>query len=214
MITREQALKLLHDNMQSVNLRRHCYAVEAVMRALARKFQMTNSKLQIDEEKSSDAKAMEDKWALVGLLHDGDYEKTKDNPEQHTLMMMEWLEEAGETDTELLGAILSHNYAHLDRRSLGEGGNGHPPSNKMEWALYCCDELTGLIIAVALVRPDKRLSSVTIDSVMRKWDEKSFATGVHREQIAECEQRLGIPLQEFIAVALNAMQEKTEELGL
>lgn len=188
MITREQALKVLHDNIQSVNLRRHCYAVESVMRALARR-------LGGDENK----------WGIVGLLHDGDYEKTKETPEQHTLQMVELLKQAGETDTELLGAILSHNYTHT-----GE----NPPANKMEWALYCCDELTGLIIAVALVRPDKRLASVTVDSVMKKWDEKAFAAGVHREQIAECEQRLGISLSEFIGIALEATQSISEDLGL
>lgn len=195
MITREQALKLLHDNMQSVNLRRHCYAVEAVMRALARKFQIPNDKLQINEEK----------WGIIGLLHDGDYEKTRETPEQHTLQMVEWLKQADETDTELLGAILSHNYTHT-----GENA----PANNLEWALYSCDELTGLIIAVALVRPDKRLASVTVNSVMKKWDEKAFAAGVHREQIAECEQRLGIPLSEFVTIALEAMQSISEDLGL
>lgn len=196
MITREQAVKLLHENMQSVNLRRHCYAVEAVMWALYRR---------LEGQGSSYAKASEDKWGIVGLLHDGDYEKTKENPQQHTLQMMEWLKKAGETDTEILGAILSHNYAHTGENS---------PSNKIEWALYCCDELTGFIIAVALVRPDKRLASVTVDSIMKKWDEKAFAAGVHREQIAQCEERLGIPLQEFVGISLEAMQSISEELGL
>lgn len=191
MITREQALKLLHENMQSVNLRRHCLAVEAVMTAIA-------EALKVPE-------AQREKWGIVGLLHDGDYEKTKENPEQHTLQMVEWLKKLGETDTEILSAILSHNYAHTGQNS---------PSNKLEWALYSCDELTGLIIAVALVRPDKRLASVTVDSVMKKWDEKAFAAGVHREQIAECEQYLGIPLREFIGIALAAMQSISEELGL
>lgn len=202
MITREQALKLLHDNMQSVNLRRHCYAVEAVMRALALYFK--NQKLNI-KDTNQNSNIDENKWALVGLLHDGDYEKTKDDPSQHTLQMAEWLKGAGETDTEILGAILSHNYAHTGENS---------PSNKMEWALYCCDELTGLIVAVALVRPDKRLASVTIDSVMKKWDEKAFAAGVHREQIAQCEEKLGIPLKEFVGIVLGAMQGIADELGL
>lgn len=198
MITREQALQILHENMQSVNLRRHCYAVEVVMRALARR-------LGGDEDKSPAAEAMEDKWGIVGLLHDADYEKTKDNPNQHTLLTVEWLRKAGETDTEILAAILSHNYTHT-----GE----NPPSNKMEWALYCCDELTGLVIAVALVRPDKRLASVTIEGVVKKWDEKSFAAGVHRNQIEECGQRLGVPLQEFISLSLQAMQGISDDLEL
>lgn len=188
MITRGNALKLLHDNMQSVNLRRHCYAVEAVMRALAKR---------LDGD--------EDKWSIVGLLHDGDYEKTKETPEKHTILMHEWLKKAGETEEEILNAILSHNYTHT---------NQNPPNNKLEWALYCCDELTGLIVAVTLVRPDKKLASVSVESIMKKWDEKNFAAGVHREQIEECEARLGITLQEFVEIALAAMQSKAEDLGL
>lgn len=188
MINREQALKLLHDHMESLNLRRHCYSVEAVMRALARYF-----------------KEEQDKWGIVGLLHDGDYEETKLKPERHTLVMAEWLKEMGERDEALLGAIYSHNYAHTGQ---------NPPQNKMEWSLYCCDELTGFIIAVALIRPEKQLSFVTVENIMKKWPEKSFAGGVKREQIEECEGRLGIPLKEFIQIALEAMQTIAPDLGL
>ncbi|KKQ37478.1 MAG: HDIG domain protein, partial [Candidatus Woesebacteria bacterium GW2011_GWA1_37_7] len=88
------------------------------------------------------------------------------------------------------------------------------PKTKMQWALYCCDELTGLIVAVALVKPDKKLSSVTVDSVMKKWNSTSFAAGVDRKQIKECEPRLGIPLEEFVGIALSAMQAIHEDLGL
>ncbi|MBI4359274.1 MAG: HDIG domain-containing protein [Candidatus Nealsonbacteria bacterium] len=188
MITRDQALGLLHEKMQSQNLRRHCYAVEAVMGALARHFG-----------------ANQEKWEIVGLLHDGDYEETKAIPEQHTLKMVEWLKEMGETDPEIIEAILSHNFSHTGQNS---------PKNKLEWSLYCCDELTGLIVAVALVRPDKKLASVTVESVLGKWKEKSFAGGVKREQIEECEKELGLPLAEFIQIALSAMQEISNELGL
>ena len=142
MITRDKALEILHQNMENQNLRRHCYAVEAVMKALAKRFK-------------GDVK----KWGIVGLLHDGDYEKTKDKPEKHTLLMSEWLKEIGETDEEILNAILSHNYAHTEE---------NPPKNKLEWSLYCCDELTGFIVAVALVKPDKKLASVTVDSILKK----------------------------------------------
>ena len=153
----------------------------------------------------------EERWVVVGLLHDGDYEKTKETPEKHTLLMADWLKEMGETDPEILSAILSHNYAHTGQ---------NPPKNRLEWSLYCCDELTGFIVAVTLVRPDlpvqagKKLSSVTVDSILKKWPQKSFAAGVKREQIEECEKRLGIPLKEFIEIALKAMQEISEELGL
>lgn len=187
MITRKQALELLHKNMQSQNLRRHCYSVEAVMRALARFF-----------------KEDEEKWGIVGLLHDGDYEFTKEKPEEHAKLMVKWIKELGEIDGELLEGIESHGWFH----------EGKLPKTRMQWALYCCDELTGLIVAVTLVKPDKRLASVTVESVKKKWGEKSFAAGVDRKQIEECESRLGVPLDEFIEIALTAMQGISVDLGL
>ncbi len=188
MITIDQARELLHKHMDSQNLRRHCYSVEAVMRALARHFN-----------------ADEEKWGIVGLLHDGDYEETKSKPEKHTILMAQWLKEMGETDPELMNAILSHNYVHTEQ---------NPPKNELEWSLYCCDELTGFIIAVTLVRPEKSLSLVTVEHITRKWDEKGFAKGVDRHQIAECQGRLGIPLNDFIEIALTAMQGISQDLGL
>jgi putative nucleotidyltransferase with HDIG domain len=187
-MTREQALKLLHQNMENQNLRRHCYAVEAVMKALA-------EKLKGDEEK----------WGLVGLLHDGDYEKTKNRPKEHTLLMHQWLQETGETDKEILNAILTHNYVHTGKNK---------PKTKMEWALYCCDELTGLIVATALVMPDKKLSSVKPESVIKKIKDKTFAAAVDRDQIKMCQEKLKIPLEEFVKIALEAMQSINKELGL
>ncbi len=179
---------MLHQNMTNQNLRRHCYAVEAVMKVLAKK-------LGGDGEK----------WGIVGLLHDGDYEKTKEKPEQHTLLMHQWLQEIGETDQEILEAILSHNYEHTGKNQ---------PKNKLEWSLYCCDELTGFIVAIALVMPDRKLSSVTVDSVLKKFPQKAFAAAVKREQIAMCEEKLSIPLEEFVKIALEAMQGISGELGL
>lgn len=119
--------------------------------------------------------------------------------------MLQWLKEAGETDEEILSAIASHNFAHTGLNA---------PKNLLEWSLYCCDELTGLIVAVALVRPEKKLSAVIIESVMKKWDVKAFAAGVHREQIKTCEEKLGIKLEQFIKIALEAMQSISKELGL
>ena len=165
MITRNKALEILHSNMESQNLRRHCYAVEAIMRALAKYF-----------------KEDEEKWRIVGLLHDGDYEKTKATPEKHTLLMVDWLKEAGETDEEILEAILTHNYAHLVDPEIGDK-TARAPKTNLEWSLYCADELAGFIVAVALVRPDKRISSVTTNHILKKWKERSFAAGVNRKQI-------------------------------
>jgi putative nucleotidyltransferase with HDIG domain len=187
-MTRDQALKLLQQNMENQNLRRHCYAVEAVMKALAKK-------LGGDEEK----------WGIVGLLHDGDYEKTKEKPKEHTLLMYQWLKETGETDEEILRAILSHN---------AEGTGKNPPATLMEWALYCCDELTGLIVATALMMPDKKIATVRVESVMKKMKDKAFAAAVDREQIKMCEEKLKIPLEEFVKIALEAMQGISQDLGL
>ncbi|MBI3397373.1 HDIG domain-containing protein [Candidatus Woesebacteria bacterium] len=187
MITREQAWKLLTDNMQSQNLRRHCLSVEAVMCALAKR-------LGGDTEK----------WGIVGLLHDGDYEKTKETPEKHAKLAAGWVKDLGETDEELLTGIESHGWFHI----------GKLPETKMQSALYCCDELTGLIVAVALVKPDKKLASVTVDSIKNKWREKSFAAGVDRNQIEKCDEMLGIPLDEFLETTLSAMQAIAPELGL
>lgn len=210
-MTKNQALKLLHEHMQAVNLRRHCYAVGAVMKALAKYFSQG--------ETSAVAEAMADKWEVVGILHDGDYEETKSTPELHTLKMVEWLEKKGIKDKELIEGILSHNFSHTTGQNLPaiaalKRWQAGPPKNRLEWSLYCCDELTGLIVAVTLVKPDKKLASVTVDSILKKWEEKSFAAGVKREQIEECETRLEIPLREFIGIALTAMQNISDELGL
>ena len=199
-MTRDEALKLLHEHMQSPNLRKHCYATEAVMRALAKR-------LGGDPET----------WGIAGLVHDADYEEFKDKPQEHTKMAAKWLQEAGVSE-EIINAILAHGWGYIE---------GNPePKTKMEWALYCCDELTGFIVAVALVRPDppsplasegqgkSKLQMVTVKAVMKKGGEKSFAAGVTRGQIEECDTRLGIPLPEFIAVALGAMQERSDDLGL
>jgi len=186
-VEKSKALELLHSKMQSTNLRKHCYSVAAVMKALAKHF---------GED--------ENRWEIVGLLHDGDYEFTKEDPKNHAKLMVDWVRELGETDEELLIGIESHGWFH----------QGKLPQTKMQWSLFCCDELTGLIIAVTLVRPEKKLSVVTIDNVLSKWNQKAFAAGVKREDIEKCEKELGIPLKEFIGIALAAMQGISSELGL
>ncbi|KKU29308.1 MAG: hypothetical protein UX80_C0005G0003 [Candidatus Amesbacteria bacterium GW2011_GWA2_47_11b] len=187
MITRDQAWKLLTEKMQNQNLRRHCLSVEAVMRALAKHFGG-------DEEK----------WGIVGLLHDGDYEFTKTDPGSHAKLMANWVRELGETDAELLEGIESHGWFH----------QGKQAQTQMQWALFCCDELTGLIVASALVLPSKRLSDLSISSVLKKFPQKSFAAGVKREDIAMCEEKLSIKLEDFVRIALVAMQSIAPEIGL
>lgn len=196
-MTKEQALQILHENMQSPNLRKHCYGVGAVMKALANRLNK--------ESTPADAEVVTGKWEVAGLLHDADYEKTKEDTSQHTKMVLGWLENYS-VSQDVKDAILAHGWGFVE---------GNPePKNKMEWALYCCDELTGFIIAVTLIRPTKKLSDVDVENILGKWKEKSFAAGVHREQIELAQEKLGIPLPEFIAITLMAMQEISTDLGL
>ena len=187
-MTREEALKLLYDHMESPNLRRHCLAVESVMRALAKYH-----------------KADEDSWGIAGLLHDADYELTKNDTQQHTKKVIEWLSQF-DTGDDVKNAIIAHGWGFVE---------GNPePKTEMEWSLYTSDELTGFIVAVALTRPTKQLSQVTVISMKKKWKEKSFAAGVDREQVGMCESKLKIPLDTFMEIALKAMQSIAPELGL
>ena len=185
MISKDQAVNLLHSQMQSANLRKHCYSVGAVMRALAKRF---------GED--------EDIWEVAGLIHDLDYEKY---PETHPLEGLKILEKENYSK-EIVEAVAAHGWGYHE---------GLPrPKNKIEWSLYSCDELTGLIVACALVRPDKKLDSVNVASIQKKWGQKSFAAGVNRSQIENCEKELGIPLPEFIGISLKAMQGIGDILGL
>jgi len=195
-VQRSKALELLHSKMQSVNLRKHCYSVAAVMRVLAEYF---------NKNKPVSAKGYDEaQWEIVGLLHDGDYEFTKEDPGNHAKLMAKWVRDLGETDEELLTGIESHGWFY----------EGKLPKTKMQWSLFCSDELTGLIVAVTLVRPTKKLADVTVQNVLDKWDSKSFAAGVKREDIEHCEKELGIKLPEFIQIALTGMKSTSKELGL
>lgn len=187
-LTREKALKLLNDKVKNKNLVKHCIAVEAAMKALAQKFE-------------GDAH----KWGMAGLLHDGDWEVTQNDHARHAIQVVEWIKELGEQDPELLKTILVHNHHH----------NGeNKPSTSMEWALYTCDELTGLIVATTLVMPSRKIKDVTVESVLKKFPAKSFAAGVNRDQIKMCETELNIPISEFVDIVLKSMQSIAQNLGL
>lgn len=193
MITRDKALSILDGHVKNKNLTKHCLAVEAGMRGLYRYLNKNHNQVE------------EDKWALVGLMHDADWEETRGNFDLHTRKTVEWLKQAGETDEAVFRAILAHNFNH--NKEL-------PPQSLMEWSLYICDELTGLIVAVALILPDKKLVSVTIDNVLKRFPQKKFAAGVHREQIQLCKEKLGIPLEKFTEIILTSMQSIASNLGL
>jgi predicted hydrolase (HD superfamily) len=190
-VTREEAYKLLTDNVKNPNLIKHMLAAEAVIRALYLKLNPTNPNTQALEE-----------WGLVGLLHDVDYESAKDHPEKHGLLAKDKL--AGKLDDTLIYAIVAHNakYTKIE------------PQSPLDWSIACCDELTGLIVACALISPEKKLASIDLNFVLNRFKEKSFAKGASRDKIRLCEEKLGIPLNDFIQIALTAMQQIAPSLGL
>ncbi len=184
MMNRKEALEKLKENLHNENLQKHCLANEIVMRFLARKFNE-------DEEK----------WALAGLLHDIDYEETKDNPHKHSLVAAEILSQM-DLPEDVVYAVKVHNEVH-----------GLPRKSKLDKALYATDPLTGLIVAGALIKPEKKVSALDVDFLVNRFKEKSFARGVNRDQMATCSE-LGLSLEEFMHIGLEAMQSIDEELGL
>jgi len=139
-----------------------------------------------------------DYWGLTGLLHDLDYSKTADQPEKHTYLTAEWLKDY-ELPEDMLHAIHAHP--------------GHIPcETKLDWALFCCDPVTGLIVAGVLMHPSKKLAHVDADYMLRRFKEKRFAAGADREAIAKCE-KLGLSLDQFMTLALEGMRSISDELG-
>jgi putative nucleotidyltransferase with HDIG domain len=141
----------------------------------------------------------EDAWRLAGLVHDVDYEHTQHNPEEHAVKGAEILRESG-CPEEVVHAVLAH-------------AEKAPRESLLDKALYATDPLTGLIVAAALVHPDRKLASIDAQFVLNRYGEKSFARGANRETIAAC-QDLGLDLAQFIALGLEAMQGISKELGL
>lgn len=184
---REDAWQLVTEFTHNPNLIKHMLAVEAAMRAYARRFGE-------DEEL----------WATVGLIHDFDYEQYPTlSVEGHPVTGCKILRARGWSE-EIVRAVLSHasEYTAVPRETL------------MERALGAVDELTGLITAVALVRPSKSIHDVKIRSVRKKWKDKAFAAAVDRQEIEQAAAALGVELWEHVGVVLEAMQGIADELGL
>ncbi len=182
MLKRESAVELVKNHVKSKNLIKHCLAVEVVMRALAKRFGE-------DEEL----------WGLAGLLHDLDYDYTKDDPQNHGLKTVELLK-----DYDVPKAVLDAILAHCEKKEI---------TTKMERAIYAADPVTGFIVAAALITPEKSLSVIDTDFLMRRFKEKLFAKGANREQMKSCEE-LGLSLEEFLTLSLDAMKTISKELGL
>jgi predicted hydrolase (HD superfamily) len=191
-MNREEAYNILKGLVKSENLIRHHLACEAAMKTLYERLTSKISQNDTDKEK----------WGIVGLLHDADYELSKDHPEKHTLILEKKIGDKLEPD--VMYAIKSHNWQETRVE----------PKSQMDWSIYCSDELTGLIIAAALIHPDKKLASLDVDFIIKRFNEPSFAKGASRDQIKMCEEKLEIPLDEFIGLVLKAMQGISNGLGL
>jgi len=182
--TREDALALFREFNQSENLLKHALAVEGVMRHMAR-------------SRGED----EEKWGVIGLIHDLDYERY---PEQHCAKTEEILRERGWPE-EYIHAVVSHGW---------EICTDVEPTHTMEKALYAIDELTGLVTATALVRPSKSLHDLKVKSVKKKWKDKSFAAGANREIIEKGAAMLGVEIAELIGEVIEGMKAVAADLGL
>ncbi len=184
MITREHAVTLLKEHVKAENMLKHSFASEAVMRALAKRLGRN-----------------EEEWGITGLLHDIDVEITNADPLTHGLYSENILKD--KISSAMLDAIVMHN----------EVATAKERNTEFQHALAAGETITGLIMATALVYPDKKIASVKPNSVTKRMKQKAFAASVKRENILECE-KIGIPLSEFAEIAVNAMKEVSETLGL
>jgi predicted hydrolase (HD superfamily) len=186
---REEAIKTIDGLVKSKNIRSHCLAAEAAMASL---FDYFKKKGKIDV-------GTKEEWGIVGLLHDADYEATNKSLEKHTELVTEKI--TGIASQEIIDAVRGH-------------ANKTERKTMMAKSIYAADELTGLIVAAALVRPDKKLAGLTVESVLKRFKEPSFAKGANRDQIQTCETELGVPLPEFTEIVLGSMKKISKELGL
>jgi hypothetical protein len=191
-MTRQQSYSILTRYLKNPNLLKHCLACEAAMKAVYR--HLYKNSIDTQDEKV---------WGITGLLHDIDYELAKQSNQlnKHGLLIFEKEKDIPE---DIAHAIKSHNFENTKVM----------PENLMDWAITCCDQLTGLIVACTLVHPDRKLASLTPDFIVKRMKEKSFAKGADRKPILMCEEKLRIPLKEFVEINLSAMQSISKELGL
>lgn len=182
--TYDEALSLFKEFNQNESLLKHAYSVEGVMRYMARR-------MGEDEEK----------WGIVGLLHDLDYERF---PEQHCKKVAEILQERGLPE-EYIRAVVSHGWGIC---------SDVKPQTSLEKTLYTIDELTGLITAVAIIRPSKSVADLEAKSVMKKWKDKSFAAGVNRSVIEKGAAMLGVELSTLVIDVIMGMRQVASKIGL
>ena len=189
--TNEEAGQLVDKYIKDEIIKLHLIETEAIMRSLAKHF---------EED--------EDVWGMVGLLHDLDWDLTKNNPKEHCTRVVEILKDEGATEY-LIETIISHAYGH----DLNENYKSKQREGKIQFSLAAAETLTGLIVASALVQPDKKLESVKLKSLKKKFKARAFAANCDREIIRECE-KTDIELGDFLEIGLKSLQSISDRLGM
>jgi len=197
MITKDQALSLINEHVSNKNIVKHMLATEALMAGV---YGELKKRGRSDEELGG----TKEEWMMAGLLHDGDYCESV-QIEKQGIQITAWAREKGcNLPENVAHAMAAHNWH----------GTGIEPKSLMDWTIFLGDSLTGLIVAATLVLPSKKLADLTVDSVLKRFKEKSFARGTRREDIVMCEEKVGLSLSDFISVALKSMQNISSDLGL
>lgn len=184
-MTSEEALQLVKEKVKSDTVLYHLLETQAIMEDLAEK---------LGEDK--------EKWGLAGLLHDLDWGETESNPEEHGLQTEKMLE-GKDIDPEIIQAIKAHNFLHT----------GFTRESKLDYALLAAESLTGLIVAMSMVLPDKKVANVKAKSIIKRMKEKAFARNVNREAIIDIE-KIDVPLNDFVELGIKAVQKISDQVGL
>jgi predicted hydrolase (HD superfamily) len=197
MLTRDEALNLISEHVVNKNIIKHSLALETLMGGV---YEELKSRGRMGEELGGS----KEEWLMAGLLHDGDYCEGV-SVEKHGIQIAEWVKEKGlELPENVAQAMAAHNWHKT----------GVEPKNLMDWTIFMGDSLTGLVVATTLVLPSKKLADVTSEMVLRRFKEKHFAAGTRREDVALCQEKIGLSLEEFVKISLESMQQINKELGL
>jgi len=196
MLTKEQALSLINEHVANKNIVKHMLATEALMGGV---YDELKKRGRTDLEMGG----TKEEWIMAGLLHDGDYCESVPM-ERQGVQIAVWAEDKDlEIPENISHAMAAHNPQ-----------TGVAPENLMDWTIFMGDSLTGLVVAATLVLPTKKLADLTAESVLKRFKEPSFAKGTRRTDIAMCQEKIGLSLEEFVKIALTSMQGISEDLGL
>lgn len=197
MISRDEAIKLIEEHVTNKNIVKHMFALEALMGGVY-------DELKTRGRNEEELGGTKEEWMMAGLLHDGDYCESVP-AEKQGIQITEWARERGfEIPKNVAYAMVAHNWHNT----------GAEPKTLMDWTIFMGDSLTGLIVAATLVLPSRKLVDVTPQTVLNRFKEKSFAKGTRREDIAMCQEKIGLSLEEFVKISLESTQKICNELGL